>query len=292
VTDTKPIATVDNPRAIGLLMVAWLFFTAEIVAIKTLAGDIPVAQMLVLRFALQAVGACVFVMRYPNIVRTRRIGLHAARSLFSLAGMVPQYLAFGVLPLALATTLSFTQSLFLVALAAIVLRERIGPARGTTTIVGFLGVFVLCRPGVDAVDPMAFAMLGGSFAGALVMTTTKLLARTERPATIVLYVGLFNTLATAIPAWIVWQTPTAEQTLLLIVICATGLLAHVLMTLALRIGDAAALAPVDYVRLVFATIAGYLLFAEIPDIWTWLGAAIILCSTLALARSERRARVP
>lgn len=291
-TDTYSASPVDNPRAIVLLLIAWLFFTTEIVAIKALGGEIPVAQILLLRFAVQAIGMGLYAARHTQIVRTRRIGLHAARSLFSIASMVPQYLAFGALPLALATTLSFTQSLFLVALAAIVLREKIGLVRGLATVVGFLGVVVLCRPGIDAIDPMALAMLAGSFAAGLVMTTTKLLARTDRPTTIMLYVGIFNTLAMAVPGFLAWQTPTAGQAALLILICTAGPLSHVLMILALRIGDATALAPVDYVRLVFATIAGYFLFAEIPDAWTWLGAAIILGSTAALARAESRARAP
>jgi drug/metabolite transporter (DMT)-like permease len=290
VSERRPFPGTDNPRAIGLLLVAWLFFTAEIVAIKALAGTVPVAQILLLRFGVQAVAMVAYAARRRKVPLTGRIGFHVARSFLSVASMVFQYLAFGALPLALATTLSFTQSLFLVVLAAIVFRERIGGLRGLATAVGFVGVVVLCRPGVGDIEPMVFAMLAGAFSGSLVMTATKLLARTDSPATIMFYVGLFNTLWVAIPGFHGWQSPAADQWALLAGICIAGPLSHVLMIQALRIGDASALAPVDYVRLVFATLAGFLFFGEIPDFWTWLGAAIILGSTFVLAMAERRPR--
>jgi drug/metabolite transporter (DMT)-like permease len=122
------------------------------------------------------------------------------------------------------------------------------------------------------------------------MTTTKLLSRTESPATIMFYVGIFNTLWVAVPGVLAWRAPEPAETWLLAVVCTAGPLSHVLMIMALRIGDASALAPVDYVRLVFATVAGYFLFAELPDIWTWAGAAIILASAAFLAAVERNAR--
>jgi drug/metabolite transporter (DMT)-like permease len=290
VNEGRPSSGPDNPRAIGLLLVAWLFFTVEIVAIKALGGAIPVAQILFLRFGVQALALIAWAARDLSVVATGRIGFHATRSLLSVVTMVLQYVAFGALPLALATTLSFTQSLFLVALAAVVFRERIGGLRGVATAAGFAGVVILCRPGVGDIDPMVFAMLAGAFTGSLVMTSTKLLARTDSPATIMFYVGIFNTLWVAGPAWFAWQAPDATQTWWLVAICTTGPLSHVLMIMALRIGDAAALAPVDYVRLVFATLAGFLLFGELPDFWTWTGAAVILASTFVLAYAERRPR--
>jgi drug/metabolite transporter (DMT)-like permease len=292
VNEGHPSAGIDNPRAIGLLLAAWLFFTVEIVAIKALAGAIPVVQILFLRFGTQALAMAAWAVHDRSVVATRRIGFHATRSLLSVVTMILQYAAFGVLPLALATTLSFTQSLFLVALAAVVFGERIGRARGFATAAGFAGVVVLCRPGMGEIDPMVFAMLAGAFAGGLLMMLTKLLARTESPAKIMFYVGVFNTLWVAGPAWFAWEAPDAAQIGWLAAICAAGPLSHALMIAALRIGDAVALAPVDYVRLVFATLAGFLVFGESPDLWTWLGAAVILASTFALAFAERKSSPP
>jgi len=286
----SPFPATDNPRAIGLLLVAWLFFTAEVVAIKALGGAVPVLQILLLRFGTQAVAMAIYAARNTAILHTERLRMHGMRSLLSVLTMVCQYAAFGVLPLALATTISFSQALFFVGLGALVFRERIGRARGLAAIAGFGGVLVLCRPGIGAVDPMVFAMLLGAFLGGVLMTATKLLARTDSPATIMFYVGLFNTLWIAGPAIAVWRTPEPHEIWLLAAICSAGPLSHLLMIRALRIGEASALAPVDYVRLVFATLAGYVLFGETPDIWTWIGAAIILSSTLFLAKIERARR--
>jgi drug/metabolite transporter (DMT)-like permease len=288
--EALPFPATNNPRAIGLLLVAWLFFTTEVVAIKALGGSLPVLQILVLRFGTQAVAMALYAARNPAVMRTERLRMHGMRSLLSVLSMVCQYAAFGALPLALATTISFSQALFFVGMGALVFRERIGRARGFAAVVGFGGVLVLCRPGVDAVDPMVLVMLLGAFLGGVLMTATKLLARTDSPATIMFYVGLFNTLWVAGPAIAAWKTPEPHEILWLAVICSAGPLSHLLMIQALRIGDASALAPVDYVRLVFATVAGYFLFAETPDIWTWIGAAIILSSTFFLAKIERARR--
>ena len=144
-----------------MLLVAWLFFTTEVVAIKALGGSLPVLQILVLRFGTQAVAMALYAARNPAVMRTERLRMHGMRSLLSVLSMVCQYAAFGALPLALATTISFSQALFFVGMGALVFRERIGRARGFAAIVGFGGVLVLCRPGVDAVDPMVLVMLLG-----------------------------------------------------------------------------------------------------------------------------------
>jgi drug/metabolite transporter (DMT)-like permease len=283
-------ASSDNPRAIALFLVAWFLYTAEIVGVKALGGVLPLAQVLLLRFGVQLCFMSVYAAFNPGIVRTRRLKAHAGRSLASLAVMTCQYAAFAVLPLALATTLSFSQGFFVVILAALVLREAVGRARLLTTVLGFVGVVVACRPVIDHFDPMILVMLLGSLFGSAVMLTTKSLARSDGPATIMFYVGWFNALGVALPALWLWQAPTASQLALMVTIALLGSISNVFMILAFRLGDASALAPLDPIRLVFATAAGVALFSEAPDFWTVLGAAIIIASTLALARAERSSR--
>lgn len=201
--------------------------------------------------------------------------------------MVLFYVAFAVLPMALATTLTFTQALFLTLLAAIVLGERIGPRRIGATLVGFLGVVVAVRPGWIALDPNMFSALACALAAALTMLVTRQLGRTDSRLTIMCYVSMFSTLYLIGPAVWTWQPVAPAQFGWLLVLGLSATLGQFLMVGAFVIGEASALAPVDYVRLVFAAIGGYLVFGEIPDVWTWAGSAIIIASALYLAYREQ-----
>lgn len=276
-----------NVRGSALLIGAWVFFTAEIVSVKLLATHLPVAEIVLFRVASQLLMLTPYVVRNgTGAFRTRHFPMHLLRSASTICGMSGFYFAFATLPLALATTFSFTKAFFVIALAALLLGERVGWRRWSATAVGFLGVLVVMRPGFTVFEWAMLAALGGSLAGSVVYLSTKRLSATEPTATIMLYVGLLTTLGMVGPALAVWVPPLSTDWGLIALVCGAGFIGQFMVIRALTAAEASALAPVDYVRLVFAGIAGFLVFGEVPDAWTLGGSSIIVFSTLYITRRE------
>ncbi|MEM0908708.1 MAG: DMT family transporter [Pseudomonadota bacterium] len=267
-----------------LLTLAWVFFTAEMVGVRILSADLSIPQIAAVRTGAQAVlmiGVAAVVGR--AIISTSRLSTHGMRALSSQLGMVFFYLAFALLPLALATTITFTQASFVTLFAALFLGEAIGWRRIGAVIVGFIGVLVVIRPGLGGFEPaMLVALLGAATAAALI-TITRSLSRTDGRMTIMFYSSLFGLMLIALPAALMWEPVTPAHWPLLALVSASGILGQFLMVGAFQLAEASVLAPVDYIRLVFAIIAGYALFAEVPDLWTWIGSAIVVLSALTIA---------
>ena len=221
---------------------------------------------------------------------TRRSSLLVTRSAFLVVSSICMFFAVVLLPLAEATALSFTTPLFATMLAALVLKEVVRVRRWSALMVGFAGVLVMLRPGAAAVDPAAGLVLLSALTFAAVVVTGKMLAASESPAAIVVYVYLYSIPLSLIPALLFWQWPSGEQWLWLL---ALGIVANGNMygiSRALRIGDASLSQPFDFIRLLFTALVGYFAFAEQPDLWTWLGAAIIFASSVYITHREARAR--
>ena len=289
----SPLHIRQNTLGAVLLTVSWVFFTTEMVTVRILAQDLSIAQIAVFRVTTQIILLFPIVIASRGaIIRTRKLGTHVLRAAFSSGGMVLFYLAFAVLPVALATTLTFTQAMFVTLLAALVLKETVGRNRIGAVIVGFVGVLVVMRPGFASVDPGMFIALFGALVAALLMIVTRSLSSTESRMTIMLYSAWFGLLMIAAPAALSWSTIRPDHWPLLALVGLAGTTGQFLMVGAFQVAEASALAPVDYIRLIFALIAGYVLFNEIPDVWTWIGAAIIIGSVSYAAHLDRRATNP
>jgi drug/metabolite transporter (DMT)-like permease len=234
-----------------------------------------------------------FVVLLPFILRrglgalhTRHLGMHMWRGLLGIFSMICAYIGISKLALANYTALSFTKPLFAVVLAVLVLGEEVRWRRWAATIVGFLGVVVMIRPGSDAFSPWAILALGDAFAIALLITIVKRLPESETPLIMLFYFGLAAVaLSFPLALWF-WRWPAPGDWLLLMGIGASGALSQYWWILAFRAGEASAVAPFDYLRLLFAGAIGIVFFLEYPDLWTYLGAAIIVGSTIYIAQRE------
>ena len=222
----------------------------------------------------------------PGALRTTRLPLHLWRACFGLVGMTTWFYSIALLPLAEAVALNFTVPLFATAGAALVLGEVVRARRWSATIVGFLGVLVIVRPGFAEVSPaMALPVLS-----ALVMACSTLmvksLSETENPNAIVLYMNLLLTPLSLVPALFVWRWPVGLEWLSLFAVGALAAVAHSLLTRAYAKADASAVMPFDYARLPFVALIAYLAFGEVPDLWTWIGGAIIAGAAIYIAHRE------
>jgi len=231
-----------------------------------------------------------------GVLKTKRLNLYVSRSLLSLFSMLCWFSALPMLPFEQAVALSFTAPLFATICAALVLHETVRGRRWTATILGFVGVLIIVRPDVTGTAPGDG--VGGIFAlgallailsaltSAVLTIVVKNLSRTEPSDAIVTYMVLLLTPMSLVPALFVWQWPTAGQWPWLIAMGALGSFGHMCYMRAFAIADASAVMPYDYTRLIFAAVIGYLAFAEVPDLWTWVGAAVIASSAIYIAHRE------
>src|SRR5260370_34618041 len=181
------------------------------------------------------------------------------------------------------TAISFTAPLFMILTAIFMLGEKVRWRRGLATVAGFIGVLVMVRPDSGTLDVAAMGGLFAAFLVALSTTLIKRLSATEEALTILVYFGLFSSILTSIPAYFVWRPLTSDELALLGLVGMLGAVGQFCQVRAYAAGELMAIAPIDYSRLIFAGLMGFLLFAELPDASTLAGAAIIVPSTLYIA---------
>lgn len=283
-----------HPLPVALRVGLWISLSAACFAVlvgivRHLSAEVDVFVITFWRNILAVAIFAPWLMRVGwRGLATRRSGLLVTRSAFLVVSSICMFFAVVLMPLAEATALSFTTPLFATLLAALVLKEAMHARRWSALIVGFVGVLVMLRPGAAAMDPAAGLVLFSALTFAAVVITGKMLAHTESPEAIVVYVSLYSIPLSLIPALIFWQWPSGEQWLWLL---ALGIVASGNMygiSRALRIADASLSQPFDFVRLLFTALVGYFAFAEQPDQWTWIGAAIILASSVYITHREAR----
>ena len=290
VAERKP-GLAPNIRGALWMLASALGFTVMTTLIKFLGSDYSAGLQ---TFYRQTAGLLILA---PLIARdwkaafyTTRPGILLFRSAAGTLAMIFSFYAYQKMPLADANALSFTRTLWLVPLAAFALKEALGPLRIGAAIVGFLGVLIILHPGSSgmAIGWPALAMLASAFLFALTITGMKVMVRDHTPFTILVYAATLGFVFAIPGAFMGWKWPTPLDLFLLIVMGVMGTLTQACYIKGMQIGDAAAMAPIDYTRLVFATGAGFLLFGEVPGVWTLAGAAIVVASTLFITWREQR----
>jgi len=219
-------------------------------------------------------------------LKTKRIGLYTLRGVTGIAALLSWFWAISVLPLADATALSFTSPLFATVLAVLVLSEVVRARRWIALGIGFVGALIILRPGMQAIGLPESMVLFSAAMMAASATTIKMLSRTESPNAIVIYMVIYLTPMALIPALFVWTTPSWEMLLWLGVLGVVATGGHQCLTRSFAAADASAVLPFDFSRLIFAAAVGYLFFDQIPDLWSGIGAAVIVAASVYIARRE------
>jgi drug/metabolite transporter (DMT)-like permease len=283
-----------NARGAAWVALAAMAFALQGLAIKLLGEDYDPFLLTFLRsITMLAVVAPAVIRVGADAFRTRHIKVHAQRGIASGISLFCLVYAFTHLPLAEATAFTFTKPLFMTVLIALMLPEIVSWQRWAAVAVGFLGVLVMMRPGVGGLDPTVFVALGGAFFFAVVNVLVKKLSATDRPVTILLYAGIFTTLISFPPALFVWEWPDFHGWMLVLLMAVMSASNQYLMIRAWRVADASAVVPFDYTRLIWSGMIGWVIFSELPDIFTLAGAAVIIAAALYIALHEtRKARHP
>ena len=219
-------------------------------------------------------------------MRTQRLGMHLFRALAGMGVVLTWFTAISLMPLAEATALALAAPLFATAGAALFLGESVRLRRWSAIAIGFAGAMIILRPGLQAVSwPALLVLVSSAFLGTAALLI-KSLSRTEEPNTIVLYLSLLTTPLSAIPAFIVWTTPSAVSLVWLAGVGVVATIGQLTYTRAFAATETSIIMPLTFFKLIFAALLGYLFFAEVADTWTWIGAAVIFGAAVYTARRE------
>ncbi len=284
-------AGVSNARGMLFMLLATLSLTGMHALVRFLSAEMHAFEITFFRnlFAL-LIMAPLMLRAGVEELKSRQPRLQLVRSCFGILAMALWFYGLSVVPIAEATALSFTAAIFGSVAASLFLRERMRLRRWTAVVIGFAGALIILRPGFHSVQPGASIVLASSVFWALALVSVKKLSSTDSTVCIVAWNSVLLTAFSLPLALPVWATPTAAQLGWLLVIGLMATIGHLAMTNAFRLADATAVFPVDFTRLLWASLLGFVLFAEVPDAATWVGGAVIFASTTYIAFRERRVK--
>lgn len=226
-------------------------------------------------------------------LKTDRIGLLILRGLLNFCAMVCFFTALSLSPIADVTALSFSAPLFATLLAVILLKERLGWRRIAAIIAGFIGTLVVLRPGFEEIGTGNILVLTAAvFWGACVIII-KNLSKTESSVTITTYMSLVMAPLALVPALFVWSWPSMADLALLVLLGLMGGCGQFCVSQSLKYAETHVAMPFDYVRLVWVSISGYVIFGDVPDAFVWGGGSLIFASTayITIREHQRRRRI-
>jgi drug/metabolite transporter (DMT)-like permease len=284
-------------RGIALKIGATLAFSLQYVGIK-LAGTVPVGEVVFFRAAFALLPLFVlsfYTVGFAQMVRTDRPWLHLIRSAVGSSGMFLNFAALKLLPLADITAFGFVQPIFAVILAALVLKETIGPYRGAAVVIGFAGVMLMIQPhgGLAGIFAHGFSAgaglaLTGALGSAFVVIYIRQMSATEKSETIVFYFMLFCAVVGAL-SMLWWRVPLTWSNAGWLIMCGVfGGFGQIAMTFSYRYAEPSLLAPFDYTSMIWAVAFGLLIFGEVPALLVLIGAAIVTAAGVFIAFREHR----
>lgn len=284
------IAARLTPESRGILgiLLAMLLFTCMDVCAKWLLERNPTVMVVWARFASQM--ALVLAISGPALgrhLRTRRPGLQLARSTLHVVATGSFFLSLNFMELAEAVAVFEVAPLLITVLAAVVLREQVGPRRWAGVVIGLCGALIIIRPGLDVFQPAALLPFAAATCMAGFQIVTRLIGTADTMRTTMIYSGLVGLLATSAMLPWYWQTPSLADAALMATFGWLGYLGHLALVYALGQAPASTLAPYNYAGFLWAILLGLLLFSELPDPVTLVGASVILGAGIYVWHRER-----
>lgn len=288
-------------KAVGLKVLSALLFAMMSALVRQLGDVAPVGQLVFFRSAF-AIPPLLIIYAFRGelmaMLYTKRPLGQLGRGMLSIMGMFSNFSSLTRLPLADATAINFASPLITVALAAVILKEKVRVFRWTAVAVGFVGVVVMLVPHLDvrhyagvagatAAVGAAFGLFS-AFCNAGTVIQTRRLTQSETTSSIVFYFSLATTCAGAATLPFAWYTPTMPELFMLMSLGVLGGLAHIFLTESYRHASASVIAPFDYTSLLWALLLGYWMFGELPQPLVYAGAAIVAGAGLFVIFRERQ----
>ena len=269
------------------VVISSLCFVAVTGIVRHLGSDMNPIQAAFVRYAIGVALLLPTLLAVPpSALRLPRLAPHALRGLTHGIGVMLWFFAMTQIPIADVTALGFTSPIFVTLGAALFLGERLRLRRMIAIGIGFAGMLVILRPGLNTLELGAAAMLLAAPLFAASMLLAKRLTAAQRPGEIVAFLSVFVTLVLMPPALYVWRAPTWEEMVWLTATAVFATLGHIALVKAYSLVEITVTQPVTFVQLVWASLLGYFVFAEVPDVWTIVGGMIIVASASYIAHRE------
>jgi drug/metabolite transporter (DMT)-like permease len=281
-------------RAVLFMCLAVVTFCLLNATVKLLGERYPLPEVFWMRYAGHTVFclAAFLPRRGLALFATRHVGLHAVRVLLLFGCSAFMFLGLQMLPLPTATAIAFVSPILVTALSVPLLREQVGARRWTAVAVGFLGALVIIRPSPHLIQWGAVLVLFDALFYAIYQIISRKVGSTDPAEVSITLVGVGGVLLATplLPLADIVMPDSVRDVALFLTIGLWGLLGHYFVIRALQWGSASLVAPLGYGELIGSTFLGWILFAEFPDLWTWLGVAMIVGSGLYIVQREQRLR--
>ncbi|MFO1352490.1 MAG: DMT family transporter [Gammaproteobacteria bacterium] len=225
-------------------------------------------------------------------LRTQQPRLQMLRSALGIIALLSWFYGLSRVPIAQATALSFSAVIFATLGASFILHEKLHLRRWLAVGCSFAGTLIVLRPGFHELNVGVLVILLSSVCWGTNLIIVKRLSGTDETFSVVAWMSIMMTVLAILPAVWVWRWPTMEQTGWLLLVGLTGGAGQLAMTKAMQLADASVVVPLDFTRLLWTSLIGYWWFAEIPDLWTWIGGAVIFLSSALLTYRESRSKFP
>ncbi len=272
-------------------MLASIVFALMALLIKLLGQRLHITQILLLRQIGMVIMISPAILRhFPGSLRAERPGLQLLRVACALVAMLFGFTAIIHMPMAEATAIFFAKSFFVTIFAVFFLSETVGVYRWSALLIGFVGVLIMLQPGTNNFSIYGVASLVGAAGAAGVMILTRLLTRYDSADTIMTYGSLGVGVVMTLPGIYFWIQPTPTEWGLLVAVAVVSYYGQKCNIFAYKHGEASLLASLDYVRLLWATLFGYLVFDQFPGLPTWIGAGIVIAAAIFTIYRETRRR--
>ena len=273
---------------VALLAIGATFFGSFMGAcVKLLSDDLHPVIICFYRCLMGLIIITPFIIKNNfQALQTDNMRLQILRALINIISMICWFTAIGMMHLEKATALGFTTPLFTTVLAVIVLGEVIRFHRTAALLLGFIGILIIIRPGYMPFEFGTILMLIASFSFSFVLIFVKKLSATDSSLTIIFYHLLYMTPAFFILSLFYWQSISLDQLIIFSLMGSSGLLSHWCLAQAFKMSDTTFVMPLQFTKLIWASLIGLFIFAEQPDIWTWIGGVIIFISVVYITYRE------
>ncbi len=274
-------------RGMAWMLLTGILFIGVTGIVRYLGTDMNPVQAAFIRYAFGLLFVIPIFMRLSRKeIREAPLRLHILRGAVHGCGVMLWFFAMARIPIAEVTAIGYTAPIFTTIGAALFLGEKLRARRVAAVVIGFLGTMVILRPGLVEISIGAMAQLTAAPLFAASFLLAKKLTDTESPSSIIAYLSVFVTLALLPFAVAVRRPPTGQELLLLFATAVLATLGHYTLTRAFRSAEITVTQPVSFLQLVWASLLGLYAFGEEPDVWTWVGAAIIVGSATYIAHRE------
>ena len=279
----------NNKLAIFLIIISVFFGTLMLSFLKIAQEDVNVYVAGFFRFFLGLVIILPYIIKNKDaVLKTTHLKKHILRAILGLPAMLLYFSALVLLPIEKLTAISFVVPLIVTILAVFFLGEKIYIYRTLALILGFSGMLVIIRPGFVEISIGVYMVLFSALLWSINIIITKKISKDDSAITILAYQSIFMSLLSFFIVLFFWEMPNLKTFIYLILAAMCGTVLHLALNHAFKLVDVSMTQPYSFLNLVFASIIGYFVFDEIPDLFTWIGALIIFTGVLIISYREMK----